>query len=195
MDTTKTPKTHCRYGHEFSEDNTYFYNGQRYCRQCKNNRMKRYKNPDSPELRACDVCGKEIPYKSKRRLYCSGQCQDAAKKGKQKVRQLSQKYGLTVEDAARLVEYQQNKCFICDKFFWKPEQMAIDHSHDTGITRGLLCWQCNHRLLPAAKESPEILRKAAEYLENPPAVKLLGKRIGTNPVLKGQRKRRNRKKT
>jgi len=37
-----TNKTHCMYGHEFDEENTYRYEGKRYCRTCKNNRMKVY---------------------------------------------------------------------------------------------------------------------------------------------------------
>jgi len=28
-------KTHCPKNHEYSEDNTYYYNGKRYCKECK----------------------------------------------------------------------------------------------------------------------------------------------------------------
>lgn len=41
---------------------------------------------------------------------------------------------------------------------------AIDHCHKTGAIRGVLCGGCN-RGLGCAKDSPEILRKMAAYLE------------------------------
>ena len=40
----------------------------------------------------------------------------------------------------------------------------IDHDHETGIIRGVLCNNCN-TMLGAAKDTPEILREAARYLE------------------------------
>ena len=39
-----------------------------------------------------------------------------------------------------------------------------DHCHATGVLRGLLCLDCN-RLLGAAKDNPELLRAAADYIE------------------------------
>jgi hypothetical protein len=41
---------------------------------------------------------------------------------------------------------------------------AIDHNHDTGEFRGVLCRQCN-RALGMFKDSSTILRNAVEYLE------------------------------
>lgn len=34
-------KTHCPVGHEFTEDNTYVYDGMRHCRTCRRDRAKR----------------------------------------------------------------------------------------------------------------------------------------------------------
>lgn len=40
-------KTHCRRGHEFTEENTYFYKGGRICRTCQRERIKRYEAANS----------------------------------------------------------------------------------------------------------------------------------------------------
>jgi transcriptional regulator with XRE-family HTH domain len=37
------PRTHCKYGHEFTEENTYVYRGSRYCRACVNRRTREYR--------------------------------------------------------------------------------------------------------------------------------------------------------
>lgn len=76
------------------------------------------------------------------------------------------KYGLTLDSFLALLDAQHGKCAICDR---KEEvninrAMAIDHDHQTGKVRGLLCMSCNI-MLGKAKDDPEILRKAADYIE------------------------------
>lgn len=44
------------------------------------------------------------------------------------------------------------------------KRLAIDHSHASGQLRGFLCGNCN-RALGLADDSPELLRKMADYLE------------------------------
>ena len=65
-----------------------------------------------------------------------------------------------------LFEKQKGVCAIC----FSPENgrykhLSIDHDHDTGRIRGLLCNNCN-RGLGLLKDSPQLLRKAAEYVEH-----------------------------
>src|SRR6266550_3209890 len=71
-------------------------------------------------------------------------------------RALWQKYGLTVEEEARLYEIQNGRCPLClcrlapntvrdgsgkDHGHWR-----VDHDHDTNTVRGLLCHTCNWHL-------------------------------------------------
>jgi recombination endonuclease VII len=69
-----------------------------------------------------------------------------------------------------MVDAQNNRCAICgDSFVTNPD---IDHDHTccgkkkscSKCRRGLLCRQCN-MTIGKMKESPALLRKAADYLE------------------------------
>lgn len=50
--------------------------------------------------------------------------------------------------------------------------LAKDHDHRTGAWRGLLCQRCN-QAIGMFSDNPLLLRRAAEYLENPPGLLLL----------------------
>lgn len=43
-------------------------------------------------------------------------------------------------------------------------KLVVDHCHDTGIVRGLLCHNCN-RALGLFKDKIEVLKNAIKYLE------------------------------
>jgi len=55
------------------------------------------------------------------------------------------KYGLTEADYDTLLEKQGNVCAICDKPS-NGKALHIDHNHETGEIRGLLCHNCNRGL-------------------------------------------------
>jgi hypothetical protein len=42
--------------------------------------------------------------------------------------------------------------------------LVVDHSHETGAVRGLLCHNCN-RALGLIHDDAAVLRRAAEYIE------------------------------
>ena len=76
--------------------------------------------------------------------------------------QLKRRYGITFADYYRMLEEQGGGCAICG-YRPKKRRLSVDHDHETGQIRGLLCVSCN-RGLPWFSESPELLDRAAEYL-------------------------------
>jgi hypothetical protein len=56
----------------------------------------------------------------------------------------------------------QGPCVICGR---DTTNLHADHDHQTGQERGLLCSSCN-RGLGLFQDQPELLRKAAVYLES-----------------------------
>jgi hypothetical protein len=73
-------------------------------------------------------------------------------------------YGISLEEYDKLLALQLGVCATCDTQHDVSKPLTVDHSHDTGRVRGLLCDGCN-RSLATAKENPQILRALAEYLE------------------------------
>ena len=70
-------------------------------------------------------------------------------------------YGITYEQKNLIVLQQNNVCAICRQPMKKPN---MDHCHTTKKVRGVLCHYCNTGL-GNFKDSPELLRNAAIYLE------------------------------
>ncbi len=68
---------------------------------------------------------------------------------------------MTAEDFAEMLEVQGSTCAICGNTSEK--RLHVDHDHETGRVRGLLCFTCN-TLLGNAKDDPRIILAAAEYL-------------------------------
>ena len=91
-------------------------------------------------------------------------------RNKQRIKQNTRKnnykrqYGITIDDWNEMFEEQHGCCAICGKHQSDdPMRLHVDHNHETGQIRDLLCSNCN-RMLGCAKEDAVILGKAIEYL-------------------------------
>lgn len=92
----------------------------------------------------CKICGKMWENKKARK-------------------QLLKKYGLAFDDYKKLFIRQRGVCAICGE----PQlngSLCVDHNHENGKVRGLLCFRCNF-LIGQAKDDINILKIAMEYLE------------------------------
>ena len=67
-------------------------------------------------------------------------------------------HGLTASEARRFRDGKS--CAICGE----TEQLHVDHDHETGRIRNVLCRRCNLGL-GNFRESPELLARAIEYLK------------------------------
>lgn len=105
-----------------------------YCKKCHNSHSKQRYDND-PEFR------------EKRKKY--GQLK---------------RYNITTDKFLDILNEQKNKCAICDKPFKSKRVTFIDHDHNDGKVRGLLCPKCN-TILGLCYDDVEILKSAILYIE------------------------------
>ena len=78
---------------------------------------------------------------------------------------LQHRYKITGDEYEYLLAQQGGFCAICGiEHTETPKRLAVDHNHNTGKVRGLLCSNCN-RAIGLLQDNPGLLRKAADYLE------------------------------
>lgn len=83
-----------------------------------------------------------------------------------KDRRLRTRYGITLEQFEAILAAQGNVCAVCklgDKVF------CVDHNHKTLKIRGIICLNCNLRVIGGARDKDHLLINAAEYVLNNPA--------------------------
>lgn len=78
-------------------------------------------------------------------------------------------YNLTLDDYDRMLEIQGGGCAICGttvpgKGKNHKKSFCVDHDHESGEIRGLLCNSCN-RAIGLMYDNLEIVKSAVTYLE------------------------------
>lgn len=134
------------------------------------------------ESKVCCTCKVDKPhsefYHRKKNGYISSNCcvcilkqrkiYNQTESGKQTkfVAGLRRRYGITFEEFTRVWSEQQGKCFVCrqDLVLGVKNGYAIDHDHQTGQVRGILCTGCNLSIGHAGDNSNR-LRALAAYLD------------------------------
>jgi hypothetical protein len=137
-------------------------------------------------MKRCPDCGKWKPLdefprnkntKDGRHSYCKP-CHNARGKetyerlyGGTRHYHLRRRYGIGADEFDALVERQGGVCAICGR----PDPEHVDHDHETGAVRGILCFNCNGGL-GQFRDSIDSLLTAASYLEahGAPELELVG---------------------
>lgn len=126
------------------------------------------------ETKTCTRCGEaknitdfrpERKYRGGHRSFCRPCDAEVNKDWK-----LRNQYGIGLSEYRRILEHQGGCCALCRKpetmvIKGKVADLAVDHCHDTGVVRGLLCQNCNQGI-GKLQDSPDLLRRAASYIES-----------------------------
>lgn len=124
------------------------------------------------DFKACPTCGK---VKHANKFHPNARTPDGLStycKPCQYAKQVEKQYGITGEDYLKMLEEQEGRCYLCGqeettKIKGKAGQtrrLSVDHCHAKGHVRALLCGKCNTGL-GYFRDDPQLLRKAADYLE------------------------------
>ena len=123
---------------------------------------------DGVESKACNKCSRFLPVDSfvKNKRSSNGyhwQCRHCDKAFKRK-----NTYGLSNTRFLEMLEEQGECCDLCgihqDIIFKETKRsLCVDHCHETGEVRALLCIRCN-AALGMFKDNENLLLKAAHYL-------------------------------
>lgn len=82
---------------------------------------------------------------------------------KGRAEKLRSRFNLTVEAYDELLESQCEVCAICGDECDSGHRLSVDHDHETGEVRGLLCKDCNIAL-GFFRDNVKSLARAIEYL-------------------------------
>lgn len=133
---------------------------------------QRFPYPPGTTCSRCPV----VLDKERRHRYCRD-CSNAYKrehrllphaKAKEIAIHRERAYGITAEEYAALLDGQGGLCAVCSR----PETakrrgivktLAVDHDHDTGAIRGLLCTKCN-TAIGLLDDSEERIAALARYM-------------------------------
>ena len=139
----------------FNKDGLHYY-----CKFCQNicNKLWRDKNKESRK----DYFKKHYNAEKSRKYYINNK-EKISKRNR--INKLKNKYSLTQEEYRNIIEDQKTKCAICGKKFnTTVDKICIDHDHNTGKIRGLLCHKCNVGL-GMFEDNFKLLIKALNYLK------------------------------
>ena len=117
----------------------------------------------------CAACGesktrKDFP------SYSGGRCRECynahkrtlpsyTDKNYQRNLKLQARYGISLDEYEGMARRQNGVCAVCEV----SGKLHVDHEHETGRVRGLLCGSCN-RALGLLKDNVDSLKKAIDYL-------------------------------
>lgn len=123
----------------FGVNNRFFDNLHRTCKECDSARRKKSYSPEKAR-----IAWKKNKY---------------SKPEHAEDRRLRDAYGITKSFRDYMAQKVGERCEICDNKI----KLVVDHDHETGIVRGMLCSTCN-RGLGHFDDNIDLLTKALTYI-------------------------------
>jgi len=135
---------------------------------CSDDCMKQWRWP--PKRSSCKQCGKVFNARYDRQC-CSPECKRELHFDRNQISNLRHKLkrkGITVDVYNAMLDQQDHRCAICRRnetatINGKVKRLAVDHCHESGQVRGLLCQRCNI-VIGQLGDSWLTLENAQEYL-------------------------------
>ena len=117
-------------------------------------------------MKACRLCGVEKPKTDFHTRKDTGKIRNECKTCHAD-KQMQRNYGISLAEYDRMYADQGGVCKICHlpQKSNRNERLCVDHCHETGKVRGLLCDGCN-RGIGLMKDDYRILESAASYLRS-----------------------------
>lgn len=133
------------------------------CSKCKKDLPKSHFNKWNKVSRGYQYYCKECNRKGRAKYYCSETNSRYKKR---------HKYNLSEEDLDVLESV--SNCDICgNEVLWSPSERSkkayIDHCHDTGEVRGVLCMHCNTSIGKLGDDI-ESIEHVLNYMKNSPGI-------------------------
>lgn len=106
---------------------------------------------------------------------------------------LRKRYGVTLEQFNAVLSAQGNVCAVCKE---GNKVFCLDHNHKTLKWRGIVCLNCNLRVIGGARDQDWKLVNAADYVTNNPTDLVFpeGFYLAANPPKKRRKRRVVRRK-
>lgn len=135
-------------------------------------------------MKTCVKCGCAKPFdefrpmakngknKNYRRFYCrpcDREHERVVRRDYRKNWQLQKAYGISFDEYKAMFDAQNGVCAICslpeaDSTNGATHLLAVDHDHESGKVRALLCKRCN-TAIGLLKHDRDLLKQAISYLE------------------------------
>lgn len=157
-----------------------------WCAECRRRRrhrisieLSRAKRLKENPVQPCKMCGADLPqHKITRYKYCAT-CLPIYRQQYEKARRVQnlardpdfdrrrdlwKHYRMRLEDWDALMAAQGGACAICGGKEPGGKGWQVDHDHDSGAIRGIVCHHCN-LTLGHMRDRPDLCEAAAAYLE------------------------------
>ena len=141
------------------------------CGKCKEEKPTSAFSPSrirkSPNAAWCRACSKAYgvanKHKWREKTNATKRKWYAVNSDKNRDYMFRKNYGISLDDYQAVLHAQGGLCVICRQPWPGKRPLVVDHDHETGMVRGLLCQGCNVGL-GALREDVGILESAIRYL-------------------------------